>query len=190
MKALERGFKAWAERTSLSLRKELGVGVEQPLPLKDLADYFGVRLWTPNDVPGVTDEVLTQLLEVAADDWSGIGLQVNGQGIVIYNPRHSAGRQASDITHELSHFILEHQPTRVFLSSDEELEQFWMRSYDEKQEDEANCLAWSLLLPRDGLIRCLFKRMNQSQIAEHFGVSNQLAAFRINSTGVKKQMRD
>ncbi len=188
MKGLERGFKAWAERTSLSLRKELDVSVDQPLPLNDLAEYFGIQLLTPNDIPGMTEDILIQLLEKSPDAWSAVGLQINGQRIVIYNPKHSKGRQASDITHELSHFILEHQPAKIVLSSDEELEQLWMRSFDQKQEDEANCLAWTLLLPRDGLVRSLFRRMSQAQIAEHYGVSQQLVSFRINSTGVKKQI--
>jgi len=187
MKTLERGFKAWAEKTSLSLRKELEIAVDQPLPLERLADYFDVRLWTPKDVPGITEEILDQLLETAPSDWSGVGLQIEGQGIIIYNPKHSKGRQASDITHEMSHFILEHQPAKIILSSDEELEQLWMRSFDQKQEDEANCLAWTMLVPRDGLVRSLYQKMTPAQIAEHYGVSNQLVTYRINSTGVKKQ---
>jgi len=187
MKTLERGFKAWAEKTALSVRKELEIGVDCQLPLNKVAEYFGVELWTPNDVPGITDDLLTQLLDVASNDWSGVGLQVDGKGIIIYNPNHSKGRQASDICHELSHFILEHQPAQIIMSSDEELEQLWMRSFDQKQEDEANCLAWSMLLPRDGLVRSVYRKMTKAEIAEHFGVSNQLVTFRINSIGLGKR---
>ncbi|HEX8197857.1 MAG TPA: ImmA/IrrE family metallo-endopeptidase [Pyrinomonadaceae bacterium] len=188
MKTLERGFKAWAERTSLILRKELEIKSDEQLNLAKLAEYLNVKIWTPNDIPGITDDVITELLEVSPNNWYGIGLQFGKQGIVIYNPKQSARRQASDIAHELAHFLLEHQPAKLILSSNEPLEEVWMRSFDQKQEDEANCLAWSLLLPRDGLIRSLH-RMTEAEIAEHYGVSEQLVKFRINSTGIKKQIK-
>ncbi len=65
--------------------------------------------------------------------------------IVIYNPAHSPARQASDIAHKLAHIILEHDPAKMVLSQDGTIV---MRSFNEKQEEEANWLAWSLLLPR------------------------------------------
>src|SRR5947209_3051721 len=103
MKTLERGFKAWAERTSLTFRRELGVTVDEPLSLNDFADYLGVDLWTPYQVPGMTKELINQLLENDPWGWSATSLQENGKGIIIYNPKHSKGRQSSDITHELAH---------------------------------------------------------------------------------------
>lgn len=186
MKALERGFKAWAERTSLTFRKELGLTAEDPLPLDQLAEYLGVVLWTPHNVPGITKEILDQLLDRDPWGWSGTSLQIDGKGIVIYNPKHSSGRQASDITHELAHFILDHQPATIVLSAD--LDNVGMRSFNQKQEDEANCLAWTLLLPREGLIRAKMRRRTVEQIADHFGVTKSLATYRINSTGVGKQL--
>ena len=186
MKALERGFKAWAERTSLTFRKELGLTADDPLPLDQLAEYLGVILWTPHNVPGMTKEILDQLLERDPWGWSGTSLQIDGRGIVIYNPKHSSGRQASDITHELAHFILDHQPATIVLSAD--LDNVGMRSFNQKQEDEANCLAWTLLLPREGLIRAKICRRTIEQIAAQFGVTKSLATYRINSTGVGRQL--
>jgi hypothetical protein len=186
MKALERGFKAWAERTSLTVRKELGLTADDPLPLDQLAEYLGVILWTPHNVPGMTKEILDQLLERDPWGWSGTSLQIDGRGIVIYNPKHSSGRQASDITHELAHFILDHQPATIVLSAN--LDNVGMRSFNQKQEDEANCLAWTLLLPREGLIRAKIRRRTVEQIADQFGVTKSLATYRINSTGVGRQL--
>jgi hypothetical protein len=186
MKALERGFKAWAERTALTFRKELGLSADDPLPLDRLAEYLGVILWTPHNVPGMTKEILDQLLEHDPWGWSGTSLQIDGRGIVIYNPKHSSGRQASDIAHELAHFILDHQPATIVLSAD--LDNVGMRSFNQKQEDEANCLAWTLLLPREGLIRAKIRRRTVEQIAAQFRVTKSLATYRINSTGVGKQL--
>jgi Zn-dependent peptidase ImmA (M78 family) len=186
MKTLERGFKAWAERTSLTFRKELDITADEPLLPNLLADYLGVTLWTPYNVPGMTKEILDQLLEYDPWGWSGASLQIDDQGIVIYNPKHSSGRQSSDITHELSHFILDHQPATIVLSAD--LDSVGMRSFNQKQEDEANCLAWTLLLPRDGLIHAKLRRRSIEQIAAQYGVTKSLVTYRINSTGVGKQL--
>ena len=54
---------------------------------------------------------------------------------VIYNGKNSKGRQSSDIVHELAHVILDHEPCQGILSMDGEIA---MRSFDAKQEDEAN----------------------------------------------------
>lgn len=186
MKTLERGFKAWAERASLSIRQELGISVEQPLSPAALADYLEVELWTPRDVPGITKDVLDELLKHDPFGWHALGLQVNGKSIVIYNPRKSAGRQVSDITHELAHIILDHQPATIIYSAELDL---GMRSFDQKQEDEANCLAWCLLLPRESLAHAKRRRMSTSETAEHFRVSESLVTYRTNISGIGKQFR-
>jgi Zn-dependent peptidase ImmA (M78 family) len=54
-----------------------------------------------------------------------------------------------------------------------------IRSFDAKQEDEANWLACAVLLPRDALLDCLRRRLSIDEIAEEFGVSKDLLTFRI-----------
>src|SRR6185503_8486864 len=105
MSALERGFKAWSERTALAFRSELKVNIDAALSPTLLADYLGVQLWTPHQVPGMTSDLLDQLLENDPWGWSATSLQVDGTAIIIFNPRHSKGRQASDVAHELAHII-------------------------------------------------------------------------------------
>jgi hypothetical protein len=184
---LERGFKAWCERTSGSIRKELEVGLASALPLERFADLLGITLWTPEDVPGLQKEDSVELLEASSSDWYAVGLQCGGQSTIIYNPRQSKRRQASDISHEIAHFLLEHEPARLILSESEALADVWLRSYDARQEDEANCLGWTLLVPRDGLASLVRRRLSVPAIADIFGVSEQLINFRVNSTGVRRQ---
>jgi len=64
-----------------------------------------------------------------------------------------------------------------------------MRSYDQKQEDEANWLAWCLLLPRDALTQCARRGLSIDAIAEQYGVSKKLVTFRLHVTGVRAQIR-
>jgi tellurite resistance-related uncharacterized protein len=184
--ALERGFKSWAERTATSLRGDLGLGANDSLRPSALAAYLDVPLWTPRDIPGLPSSVLDQLLNKDPSGWSAITVLQGAVALIIYNPTHSPGRQASDIVHELAHLILGHEPARLIISHDAS---FVMRSYDQKHEDEANWLAWALLLPREGMLTCRRKRLSALEIAEKFGVSESLVNFRLRITGVDAHIK-
>ncbi|HZT71433.1 MAG TPA: ImmA/IrrE family metallo-endopeptidase [Terriglobia bacterium] len=184
MSFLERGFKAWAEQLALGIRRDMGLAPHAPLPPSSLAQYLNVELWTPHDVPGLPKDALDQLLYHDPDGWSAVSCFVNGRAVIIYNPRHSSGRQSSDLGHELAHIILEHQPSKLVLSYDGSIT---MRSFDEKQEEEANWLGWCLLLPRQALVQAIKSRLKKAEIAQRWGVSEQLVEFRIRMTGVRVQ---
>jgi hypothetical protein len=183
---LQRGYKSWTERTATSLRGELGLGPHDVLAPVALARYLEVLLWTPHDVPDLPAGALDQLLQKDPWGWSAISVLQGTTPVIIYNPRHSAGRRASDIVHELAHLILGHEPAKVIMSHDGS---FVMRSYDQKDEDEANWLAWSLLLPREGLLACKRQRLAVLEIAERFGVTESLVNFRLRMTGIEAQLK-
>jgi hypothetical protein len=159
--ALERGYKAWSERVALSLRAELKLAAEAPLPARDLAEHLGIELLTPAELPGLPPEVLKQLTVADPWGWSAVSFEIAGTPTIIYNGRNSPGRQSSDILHELSHVIRAHEPAQLILSDSNA---FAMRSYDAKQEDEANWLGWTILLPRPALSRCADLRMTTKAI--------------------------
>ena len=114
-------------------------------------------------------------------------LAVDTDITVIYNDQNSPGRQSSDIMHELSHIILDHDPSQVILSVDG---QIGMRSFDPKQEDEANWLGWTLLLPRPALMHCIQSGRSASQIAVDYNVSEQLVKYGSGVTGANRQFRN
>jgi IrrE N-terminal-like domain len=183
---LERGFKSWAERTSAGIREELGLSSLDRLVPGKLASYLNVLLWTPRDVPNLPASVVAQLLVHDPSGWSAVTVMLGTTAVVIHNPTHLPGRQSSNIIHELAHIILSHQPAQLIMSQDGSLV---MRSYDEKQEEEANCLGWSLLLPREGLLTCRRRGMTATDIAQRYQVSENLASFRLNTTGVEAQFK-
>jgi len=183
---LERGFKSWGERFSEGLRKELGLDITDPLDLDKLAAFAGCRVMTPHDIPGMTAEHLQQLTLRDSSGWSAVTVCVGDQAVIIHNPTHSVGRQASNIAHEIAHVLLQHEPTRIVMSHDGTLV---MRSFDAKQEEEANWLAWCILLPREAVMSALRRRMSVEQIAAHFGVSVTLVRFRIQKTGAQVHMK-
>lgn len=182
----ERGFKSWAERTSQNFRRDLGLQTHSPLEPALLATHLDVRLYTPKEIRGMPQTVLDQLLKHDPSGWSAVSVYQEDRGLVIYNPAHSKGRQASDIMHELAHLVLDHKAATVVMSHDGSLV---MRSYDQKQEDEANWLGWCLLLPRDALTHCARRALTVEAIAEQYGVSKTLVNFRLRVTGVTAQIR-
>jgi len=183
---LDRGFKAWAERTATSIRAELGLAHTAPLPTARLAEHLDIVLWTCADVPGLTSDIVQQLTVNDPWGWSAVTVAVQGRVIVVYNDRKSRGRQASDIAHELAHVILNHDPATVILSESVDLS---MRTFDQKQEDEANCLAWALLLPRDALFEARKRRLPADRIATDFGVTETLVQYRLRMTGIDMQLQ-
>lgn len=186
MATLERGFKAWAERTALAVRRELGLSAREPLDPGKLALHLSVRLVSPEDLTGLPADISTQLLQSDPWGWSAATLELPTATIVIYNPKKSAGRQASDIIHELAHLILGHEPVTLVFSNDGLLA---TRTFNAKQEDEANWLGWALLLPRDALMSARRSRMATAQIAAMYGVTERLVDYRLQMTGVNAQIR-
>jgi len=186
MATLERGFKSWCERVAAAMRVELQLALHTPLPAQRLADHLGIEIITPYDIPDLPTEALRQLTTVDRFGWSGVSFAVDGVTTVIRNPSNSAGRQSSDIMHELSHVILDHEPTQLILS---ETANVAMRSFDAKQEDEANWLGWTILLPRLALMHCVHRRLSIAAIANEYEVSTKLVTFRQRVTGVEVQSR-
>jgi len=187
MPSFDRGFKSWAERTAVNIRHELGVSTFDRLDPFALAALLDVEIRTPADIPGLPSDVLDQLLVKDPWGWSAVSfIQPEGKTIIIYNPRKSAGRRSSDIGHEVAHIIQEHKPGMIMLSHDGMMA---MRTFNQKQEDEADWLGWCLLLPREALIKAMREGRTTQQIAEQYGVTDRLVTFRMGVTGVHVQMR-
>ena len=183
---LERGYKSWSEKFAEGLRKELGLVADAPMDIEKLSSFVGCKVLTPNQIPGMSVAHLSQLLQVDSSGWSAVTVCVDEKSVIIHNPRHSKGRQASNIVHEIAHLLLEHEPTKIVMSHDGTLV---MRSFDAKQEDEANWLAWSILLPREALVSAISRGMSIESIAVHFGVSITLVRFRTQKTGAQVQVQ-
>jgi hypothetical protein len=183
--SFRRGFKAEAERISCELRAELELGpldrldplclaghLEIPvIGLSELAQFDGARL-----------SFIRVLRGAERDAFSAITVFVGARRLVIHNDNHAPTRQASNLTHELSHCILEH-PASPILSPE------GCRHWDSRLEDEADWLAGALLIPREGALTLTKRRWPIERIAERYGVSEQLCRRRVNETGVAIQAK-
>lgn len=177
---LRRGFKSWCENTSISYRKTLRLEKHAPLCSHILAKYLDVKLLTPNEINGLSTSDINLLLKTDSDSWSAVALSNNKSNIIIYNSSHAKTRQANDIMHELSHIIIRHKPQMTHYSEEIGI---LLRQYDKMQEEEADCLAATLLLPKEALIKIKFARKSVALAADYYGVSQQLMRMRLGTSG-------
>jgi len=182
---LRRGFKTWCENAARGYRRELGLEPFAPLDPRLLASKLGVKISTPSDVPGVPPAALCQLTKVDYSSWSAVTISVADKFLIIVNDKDSIERQNNSLAHELSHVVLEHRAAQVFVSPKG---QMLLSEYDRVQEEEANCLSGTLLIPRDALLSFLARGYEHARIASHFVVTRDLLQMRINLTGVGKQL--
>lgn len=183
---MRRGFKSECERIAVANRQELGLRLDDPLDPRKLAAHLDVLIWHPEDVPSLSKESLAQLLGRDSDGWSAVTLHVGETRLSIVNSRHAETRQRSSIAHELAHIILKHKPDRIDVS---EKGYLLLSSFESDQEAEADWLAGTLLVPREGLRRAFRRTENPQQLAPRFGVSTQLLEWRLRMTGVAVQAR-
>lgn len=183
----ERGFKTWCEKYSATVRSDLGLRDTAPLDPFALAKKLGIKVWSPEDVPGLDQAHLDVLLRndgKTRSCWSAVTIMVGNRTLAILNTSHSPGRQANDLTHELSHFIRGHRAHEVDLSADGLM---LLDGYDKLQEMEADWLSGTLLLPRPALASIARRQLAQDVAASEYGVSTQLLTYRMATTGVGRQ---
>ena len=183
---MRRGFKAWCERTSHEYRSSLGVRLTDPLDPRRLANLLGVRVTTPEAIPGLSQETVSQLTSVDRESWSAVTISHKRKRLVVLNSGQSRARQTSSLAHELAHIVLNHTTDQAVLSD----EGFLFRgSYDAAQEEEADWLAGCLLVPRDGLLAACRRSADHRYLALRFGVSRDMIAWRLRMTGVSRQQK-
>lgn len=182
MAALRRGFKSDAEKIAAATREELKLKPMDALDCLRLADHLGIQVVSLSTLGecGAQDRSINRLLSDAAK-FSAMTICVGRRRLIVYNPVHSAGRRANSLAHELAHIILEHPPTPPIGVGG-------CRHWNEEHEGEADWLAAALLVPREGALRWLRNGGSVAEGASHFGVSTALFNWRINQSGVARQL--
>lgn len=181
-----RGFKSWCENTSVGLRKELGLGGSEPLDPFRLAAHLNISVCKASDFAELSERSRKCLFVQDKSSWSAATISWAGSHLIVLNQTHSPARTNSNLTHELSHLIIGHSPSRVDVSEDEVL---ILHTYDKSQEEQADWLSGCLLLPREALLSILRKKLDNDEATKMFKVSPQMLQYRMNITGVKKQAR-
>jgi hypothetical protein len=179
---MRRGFKAEAERNALSVREELGLSLSGALEPLLLAEQWGIPVVTTRQLllAGARRRSV-EYLTTAATNFSAATICEGTRRLIVYNTRHPPGRQANSLAHELSHVLLEHPPAPALADGG-------CRYWNAEAEEEADWQAAALLVPRDGAFQVLRLGAGLTEGAKHFGVSIALFRWRVNQTGVSRQL--
>ena len=181
--ALRRGFKSEAERISKRVLNELGMNADQSIAPEAIAELLGVEIRSGDEL--VRPDRFLGLEDLQPGAFSACTFRLeSGRVVIVFNPLSAKTRRASDITHELAHILLNHEMGRV-----ERLGKATFLSCDPVQEEEAAWLAGCLLLPRPLLLSQVRKGVDMQHIASKCGVSEDLVSYRLNVTGVSRQIR-
>ncbi len=107
----------------------------------------------------------------------------DGRTVAVYKPCNDhPGRTNSDIGHELGHILLDHDVREI-----QPLVGHTFITCKPHQEEEATWLADCLLLPRPLLLREAYTGSSPEAIAVKYQVSQHMARFRLNTSGVLLQ---
>lgn len=184
MSSLRRGFKTWCENAAVGYRRSLDLARNSALDPRLLAQHLNVTIWKTADVPGLDPAVLNHLTKVDPESWSAVTLRLPDANLIVINETHVLGRRNNSLAHELSHIILKHEPAQAFVNADGLM---MMTHYNKTHEDEADCLAGTLLVPRETLIQLLDQGYDDAELSKYFKVTVDLVRMRRNRTGVDIQ---
>ncbi len=178
------GFKAEGERIATEVRTELALTPTCRLDPLRLAKHLEIPVLTIQDCicAGGRRERLNHLLQGEPESFSAVTVFVGTRRLILHNESHAPTRQANDIAHEIAHCLLGHPPTPV-------VDGHGCRLWNAQVEEEATWLAGALLVPREGARKLAYSGMSVAKIAVHFAVSEQLCRWRVNQTGITRQLR-
>ncbi len=180
---LKRGFKSAAERLSLEQRAEMDLATTDPLDPFELARFLGIPVLTFDECGrrAGLDQARRRIFSSSRGRVCALTVCQGRRRAIIYNDRNARTRQVSDIVHEIAHTLLEHEPAP--LSHPDRY-----ADRDPRLEEEANYQAGTLLIPRDGALELLRLGMTETEVAENYGVSLDMARWRCGATGAKIQV--
>ena len=180
MVILRRGFKSEANELAREMRRELRVELDAPLDPWLLAEHLGVPVLTLSGFASEVPEHVNHLLRGEPGAFSAVTVFRGRRRTVVHNDAHARGRQANNISHELSHALLHHQPAPA-------LSILGCRDWDAMLEEEASWLGAALLISDEAALRIAQHDLNIRTAAEAYGVSEQLIRMRLNVTGARKR---
>jgi len=180
---LRRGFKSDAERIAETVRAELRLGPLDRLDCFALAEAWGIPVVSLGELrdDGASEASIRRLMSADAG-FSATTVVAGARRLIVYNPRHEQGRKASSLAHELAHVILEHDAAPAIGVGG-------CRHWDAVQEAEADWLGSTLLVPRASALAWMLESDDVEAGAGNFGVSLELFRWRVNHTGVLKEVR-
>jgi len=155
---------------------------DQRLDPFKLARYANLLVIPVDEVKGLSQETLDELLGTGKDKWSGGAAShklPNGQKLIILNPTHGKNRHNATLMEEICHVFLGHKPSRLAIQNRDKEGNVIARDYNATIEEEAYSTGAAALVPYHGLKKFVEEGKTSAQIARHYNVSRALVEYRI-----------
>lgn len=170
--------KAACKRLAGEVRAELGLNFMQALDPWQLAELYGVRVVALGALP-LDHAIRDHFHNVRPHVFSGALVPHRNGAVIIENDSHPLARRRSTMGHEMAHVIGEHKFGTSLVN------ERGCRTADKLQEDEAAEISGELLVPSDAARRLARQKVTDDEVALRFGVSIELARWRMNATGAR-----
>lgn len=179
---LRRGFKAEAAALAAEIRGELGLGPYDRLDPRTLARHLDIPITPLSDLVKSCEGAL-YLRSVEPKAFSAVTVFDGPRRMIAYNDAHSLPRQSSDISHELGHGLLLHEPSPA-------LDRITgCRIWNPVIEKEADWLAGELLVTASMALAVARGQFSPAEAQARLGVSEQMLRWRLNMTGAYKRVQ-
>lgn len=181
-------FASEAESTAETVRAEMHLKNIDRLDPLALANHLEIPVLSLSGLLGVAgeDKTLKAAVGVLRGSESSALSAVTVFGdigrLIVYNDSHDASRQSSDLTHELAHGLLLHQPTIA-------LGLGGCRAWDDDIESQASYLGGALLIPGKAARWSAKRGMSLSATAARFSCSPDMVNYRWNLSGARRLMK-
>jgi Zn-dependent peptidase ImmA (M78 family) len=175
---LRRGFKKEANEIARDTRKELKLSTIAPLDPWKLANYLEIPVLTLSSMRDQVPEAVRYFIGANRADFSAVTVFRGTERTILHNDAHTAGRQASNLAHELSHALLLHPATPP-------IDSLGCRNWDPALEEEAEWLSGALLISDEAALHIVRGGMVQEVAMATYGVSSKMIQFRLNVTGAR-----
>lgn len=176
-----RAFLRRLEEEAIALRHRAGVPPLGPLDPRAVQAQLGCTIVTPAAVEAMSDDERARVRKVTPREWSGTGLPMpDGHLYVVLNPDQTVERAAASAMEEVAHQHHGHEPTRITTLPNGVVK----RSFNPRNEQEAYWTAAAALLPMLAVGRAIWRGQTAVDLADEYGVSIELAEFRIKILGL------
>lgn len=177
---MRRGFKTEARDLATEVRGELGLSPFDPLDPWRLAEHLDIPVWPLSSYSDAIPDAVDYLFRLDPGAFSAMIACQGLHRVIIYNDGHALSRQRADISHELAHALLLHQPHPALAARPPQ--------YDKAQEEEAKWLGGVLQVADQFCLSCCRNGVKMPEAALRMGVSQQLMRWRMNMSGAQRRV--
>lgn len=170
--------KAACKRLAAEVRAEIGLQPMDALDPWKLAEVYGVEVIPLSALP-VSSEIREHLTIARQDLFSGALVPLGNGAVIVENDSHPPDRRRSTMGHELAHIFGEHKFGTSLVN------ERGCRLADQLQEDEAAEIGSELLIPFEAAKQLARRKATNEEVALQFGVSIDLARWRMDATGAR-----